>query len=34
MSHELFRFEHLRRTVEKRNDLLAFASKPEDLPNN
>lgn len=31
VSDRLFRFEHLRRTVEKRNDLLAFASKPEDL---
>ncbi len=32
MSDRLFRFEHLRRTVEGRNDLLAFASRPEDLP--
>lgn len=32
VSDRLFRFEHLRRTVERRNDLLAFASKPEDLP--
>ncbi|MEO6397850.1 MAG: DUF1786 family protein, partial [Tepidiformaceae bacterium] len=32
MSDRLFRFEHLRRTVERRNDLLAFASRPEDLP--
>ena len=32
VSDRLFRFEHLRRTVEGRNDLLAFASLPEDLP--
>jgi uncharacterized protein (DUF1786 family) len=32
VSDRLFRFEHLRRIVEQRNDLLAFASKPEDLP--
>lgn len=32
VSDRLFRFEHLRRTVEGRNDLLAFASRPEDLP--
>ena len=32
VSDRLFRFEHLRRTVERRNDLLAFASRPEDLP--
>ena len=32
VSDRKFRFEHLRRIVEMRNDLLAFASKPEDLP--
>ncbi len=32
VSDRLFRFEHLRRTVERRNDLLAFASRPGDLP--
>jgi len=32
VSDRLFRFEHLQRTVEGRNDLLAFASKPEALP--
>lgn len=32
VSDRLFRFEHLRRIVEKRNDLLAFAARPEDLP--
>ena len=32
VSDRLFRFEHLRRTVERRNDLLAFASRPADLP--
>ena len=32
VSDRLFRFEHLRRIVERRNDLLAFASRPEDLP--
>ena len=32
VSDRLFRFEHLRRTVEQRNDLLAFASRPADLP--
>lgn len=32
VSDRLFRFEHLRRTVEGRNDLLAFASRGEDLP--
>ena len=32
VSDRKFRFEHLRRIVEGRNDLLAFASRPEDLP--
>jgi len=32
VSDRLFRFEHLRRTVEQRNDLLAFATLPEALP--
>jgi uncharacterized protein (DUF1786 family) len=32
VSDRKFRFEHLRRTVEKRNDLLAFATAPADLP--
>lgn len=32
VSDRLFRFEHLRRTVEARNDLLAFAMLPEALP--
>lgn len=32
VSDRLFRFQHLRRVVESRNDLLAFASKPNDLP--
>lgn len=32
VSDRLFRFEHLRRTVEARNDLLAFASRPDELP--
>lgn len=32
VSDRIFRFEHLRRTVERRNDLLAFASSPEALP--
>jgi uncharacterized protein (DUF1786 family) len=32
MSDRLFRFEHLRRTVERRNDLLAFASAAGALP--
>ncbi len=32
VSDRLFRFEHLRKVVERRNDLLAFASRPEDLP--
>ncbi len=32
VSDRLFRFEHLRRIVEQRNDLLAFAARPEDLP--
>jgi len=31
-SDRLFRFEHLRRVVEKENDLLAFAYGPEELP--
>lgn len=31
-SDRLFRFEHLRRTVERRNDLRAFAYLPEELP--
>ncbi len=31
-SDRLFRFEHLRRVVEKANDLLAFAYRPEELP--
>ena len=32
VSDRLFRFDHLRRTVERRNDLLAFATDPDDLP--
>lgn len=32
VSDRLFRFEHLKRTVELRNDLLAFASKERDVP--
>ena len=32
VSDRLFRFEHLRRSVEARNDLLAFATAPEALP--
>ncbi|MCC6380962.1 MAG: pyruvate formate lyase-activating protein [Dehalococcoidia bacterium] len=32
VSDRLFRFEHLRRTVEARNDLLAFASRGDCLP--
>ena len=32
VSDRLFRFEHLRRTVERRNDLLAFATNPAGLP--
>ncbi|HEX6029834.1 MAG TPA: DUF1786 family protein [Tepidiformaceae bacterium] len=32
VSDRIFRFDHLRRTVEARNDLLAFASAPEALP--
>ena len=32
VSDRIFRFEHLRRTVEGRNDLLAFASRAVDLP--
>ncbi len=31
-SDRLFRFDHLRRVVERRNDLLAFAYLPEELP--
>jgi uncharacterized protein (DUF1786 family) len=31
-SDRLFRFDHLRRVVEERNDLLAFAYLPEQLP--
>jgi len=31
-SDRLFRFEHLRRVVERENDLRAFAYLPEDLP--
>src|SRR5207253_5422525 len=31
-SDRLFRFEHLRRVVERRNDLRAFAFLPEELP--
>jgi uncharacterized protein (DUF1786 family) len=31
-SDRLFRFDHLRRIVEGRNDLRAFAFRPEDLP--
>jgi uncharacterized protein (DUF1786 family) len=31
VSDRLFRFDHLRRTVERRNDLLAFASRGDDL---
>lgn len=32
VSDRLFRFEHLQRTVTARNDLLAFATAPADLP--
>lgn len=32
VSDRKFRFEHLRRIVEARNDLLAFASRPDELP--
>lgn len=32
VSDRLFRFDHLRRVVEGRNDLLAFAFAPEALP--
>jgi uncharacterized protein (DUF1786 family) len=32
ISDRVFRFEHLRRTVERRDDLLAFATAPEGLP--
>jgi uncharacterized protein (DUF1786 family) len=31
-SDRLFRFDHLRRVVERRNDLLAFAYLPDELP--
>ncbi len=31
-SDRLFRFEHLRRVVERRNDLRAFAMLPEEIP--
>ncbi len=31
-SDRLFRFDHLRRVVERRNDLRAFAFLPEELP--
>jgi uncharacterized protein (DUF1786 family) len=31
-SDRLFRFEHLRRVVERENDLLAFAFRPEEVP--
>jgi uncharacterized protein (DUF1786 family) len=31
-SDRLFRFEHLRRVVEERNDLRAFACLPEEVP--
>jgi uncharacterized protein (DUF1786 family) len=31
-SDRLFRFEHLRRVVEERNDLRAFAMLPEEIP--
>ncbi|MFN0147536.1 MAG: DUF1786 family protein [Dehalococcoidia bacterium] len=32
VSDRLFRFDHLRRTVEGRNDLLAFATRGDGLP--
>ena len=32
VSDRLFRFEHLKRVVEGRNDLLAFATRPDLLP--
>ncbi len=32
VSDRVFRFDHLRRTVQHRNDLLAFASRAEELP--
>ena len=32
LSDRIFRFDHLRRSVERRNDLLAFASTGDDLP--
>jgi uncharacterized protein (DUF1786 family) len=31
-SDRTFRFDHIRRMVEARNDLLAFACRPEDVP--
>ncbi len=31
-SDRLFRFEHLRRVVAEKNDLLAFAYRPEEVP--
>lgn len=31
-SDRLFRFQHLRRVVEEKNDLLAFAYRPEEVP--
>jgi uncharacterized protein (DUF1786 family) len=32
VSDRVFRFEHLRAVVERRNDLLAFATRAEELP--
>ena len=32
VSDRLFRFQHLRRVVQARNDLRAFAFRPQDLP--
>jgi uncharacterized protein (DUF1786 family) len=32
VSDRVFRFDHLRRTVERRNDLLAFAARGDSLP--
>ena len=32
ISDRIFRFDHLRRTVSARNDLLAFAARADDLP--
>ena len=32
VSDRIFRFDHLRRTVERRNDLLGFASRGDALP--